>query len=150
MSINIVIWFTNSQIDISSTFFHVPQHVTIMRNRFAPSSQIYITTICTMIREMLRLPMFLPGFILVMPKAYGRFSQIVKARPYHIAYDIWTLNGVLPVGKSIARIAFCLPHHTLRATLMVAFCLVHHIVVAHDVEHRSMRVVDFPVAVPCT
>lgn len=43
---------------------------------------------------------------------------------------------------------FGLSHHTFRVALVVFFVLENHIVVAANVEHLKMRVVNFPIPVP--
>ena len=54
----------------------------------------------------------------------------------------------LPVLEGISRIALRLPHDAFLVALVVTLVLVNHVVIAHDIEHLGVRVVDFPVAVP--
>ena len=150
MTFVIVIRLTHGEVDVRSTFLSVPKHIAIVRDWLAPADEIHVATVCTVVREMLGLPALFARLAFVVELSDRRFAQIVKSRPYHIANDVRTLYGVLPVGKGIARIAFRLPHHTLWDTFVVALSLVHHVVVAGNVENGSVRVVDFPVTVPGT
>ena len=55
-----------------------------------------------------------------------------------------------PGAEGIARIALRLPEDALGVAFMVAGVLEDHVVVAHHIEYLSVRVVDFPVAIPGT
>ena len=85
---------------------------------------------------------------LVVVAAYARFAQVVKTCPYDITNNIWIFLHQRPVLEGIAGKALRLPHHALGGTLMVAGVLVDHVVIAADIEHIEVRVVDFPVTVP--
>ena len=80
----------------------------------------------------------------------ARLTQVVEPRPYYISHDVRVVVADSPVSEGIPREALCLPDHTFGVALMVGCMLEYHIVVAHDVKHLGMRVIDFPIAVPCT
>src|SRR5574344_1244561 len=109
MSISIIVGLAHSKIDVRSAFFCVPEQVAIVRDRLAPANQVHVATICAMVWEVSGLPMFIARLTFIMELTDGRFAKVVESCPYHIADDIWAVNGVFPVSKSIARKALGLP-----------------------------------------
>ena len=120
-----------------------------MTNGLPPTSDIDIAAIGTVPFGLSSVnPVFTRTFSIVIVTTYAALAQVVKARPHNVANDIGIVMHQFPVAEGIARITLRLPHHTLGVALMVAGVFVNHVVIATNVEHLEMRVVDLPVAVP--
>ena len=127
----------------------VPEHIAIMADGLSPSRYINVAAIGAMPVGLSALGIaFARPFTLVVGSSDARFAQVVEARPHHVAHHIRVVVHRGPVAEGVARIALRLPHHAPGVAPVVAGVLENHIVVAADVEHLEMGVVDFPVAVP--
>ena len=129
----------------------VPEHLAIVTDGFAPTRDVNIAAIGAV-------PIGLSSgsetlawtFSFVVITANARFAQVVEPCPHHIANNIRVVADCSPVAESVARIALRLPHHTFGIALMVCLVFENHVVVATNIEHIEVRVVNLPVTVPST
>ena len=120
-----------------------------MTDGFAPTSDIDVTAIGSVpFGHTTIAPVFAWRLAIVVVTTNARLTKIVEPRPNDVADDVRIVVHECPVLEGIARIAFCLPHHTLRITLMVAGVLEYHIVITTNVEYIKVWVKDFPIVVP--
>lgn len=72
-----------------------------MGDGLAPSRQVDVAAIGTMIGELEILVVLTRGLTLVIVATYTRLAQVVDARPYEIAYDIGMVYYPFPIAESV-------------------------------------------------